>query len=203
MGDLVTELVLWLGASIFVLVGILRLRQNRADLQAGEAEAQELARVDSLTGLGNRRAFEETLLSELARSERAGTPLSLLVCDLDSFKEINDRYGHLAGDDCLRAAADAVRAELRLVDSAFRWGGDEFVVLLVDTYHAGAVEFGERLERVIEDVCSRPDGTSLSVTSGHAQLNPGMTGEELLAAADLALRDRKESRSQGDARTSP
>ena len=202
MGDLVTELVLWLGASVLVMVVMLRLRQHREGLQADEAEAQELARVDSLTGLGNRRAFEEILVAELSRSGRAGTPLSLLVCDLDSFKEINDRYGHLAGDECLRSAADALRAELRLVDRAFRWGGDEFVVLLVDTPSAGAVEVSERLEHIIQDACSRPDGTPLSVTSGHAELHPGMTGEELLAAADLALRERKESRSPGDARTS-
>jgi diguanylate cyclase (GGDEF)-like protein len=202
MGDLVTELVLWLGASVFVMVVMLKLRQHRADLQAGEAEAQELARVDSLTGLGNRRAFEEILVAELSRSGRAGTPLSLLVCDLDSFKEINDRFGHLAGDECLRAAADALRAELRLVDHAFRWGGDEFVVLLVDTPGAGAVEVSERLEHIIPHACSRPDGTTLCVTTGHAELHPGMTGEELLAAADLALRERKESRTPGDARTS-
>jgi diguanylate cyclase (GGDEF)-like protein len=192
MGDLVTELVLWLGASVFVLIVMLRLRQNRAELQRGEAEAQELARVDSLTGLGNRRAFEETLVAELSRSARNGTPLSLLVCDLDAFKEINDLHGHLAGDECLRVVADTLCAELRLVDSAFRWGGDEFVLLLVDTPTDGAANLGERLEQIIQDACSRPDGTPLRVTTGHAQLHAGMTGEELLAAADLALRERKE-----------
>jgi diguanylate cyclase (GGDEF)-like protein len=192
MGDLVAELVLWLGASVFVLVIMLRLRQNRADLQAGEAEARELARVDSLTGLGNRRAFEETLAAELARSARNGSPLSLLVCDLDSFKEINDHHGHLAGDECLRFVADALRGELRLVDSAFRWGGDEFVVLLVDTASAGAAELSDRVESIVKEACSRPDGTPLCLTTGHAQLHARMTGEELLAAADLALRERKE-----------
>jgi diguanylate cyclase (GGDEF)-like protein len=192
MGDLVTELALWLGASVFVVVVMLRLRQNRVALEEGEAEARELARVDSLTGLGNRRAFDETLLAELSRSARNSTPLSLLVCDLDSFKEINDRYGHLAGDECLRLVGDTLRAELRLVDSAFRWGGDEFVVLLVDTPSGGASDLGERLEHIISEVCSRPDGTPLCVTTGHAELHAGMTGEELLAAADLALRERKE-----------
>jgi diguanylate cyclase (GGDEF)-like protein len=201
MGDLVTELVLWLGASVFVMVVMLRLRQHRADLEATEAQAQELARVDSLTGLGNRRAFEEILVAEISRSGRAGTPLSLIVCDLDSFKEINDRYGHLAGDECLRAVAETLSAELRLVDHAFRWGGDEFVVLLVDTHSRGAAEVSERLEHIIQNVCSRPDGTPVFVTSGHAEFHSGMTGEELLAAADLALRERKESRSPGDART--
>jgi diguanylate cyclase (GGDEF)-like protein len=192
MGDLVTELVLWLGASVFVLVVMLRLRRNRAELQAGEAEAQELARVDSLTGLGNRRAFEETLVAELGRSARIGTPLSLVVCDLDSFKEINDGHGHLVGDECLRLVADTLQAELRLVDSAFRWGGDEFVLLLVDTPSTGALELCERLEHAVRGACSRPDGTPLGLTTGHAELQTGMTREELLAAADMALLERKE-----------
>src|SRR5204862_6949646 len=92
--------------------------------------ANALARVDPLTGLGNRRAFEESMATEIARSRRHESPLSLLICDLDQFKKINDAYGHLAGDNCLRQVADALRNELRGADVCFRWGGDEFVVVL-------------------------------------------------------------------------
>jgi diguanylate cyclase (GGDEF)-like protein len=202
VGDLVAELVLFLGASLFVLALMWKLRQQRADLREGEARARELARVDSLTGLGNRRAFDEALTSELSRNERAHTPLSLLVCDLDNFKQINDAYGHLSGDDCLRQVAETLRAELRQVDSAFRWGGDEFVLVLTDTDADGAAEIGRRLADVIHHACSRPDGTPLAVTTGHAELHQGMTGQELLAAADLSLRERKQVRSRPEPRGS-
>jgi diguanylate cyclase (GGDEF)-like protein len=202
IGDLATELGLWLGASLMVLAVMWKLRQNRAELRAGEAQAQELARVDALTGLGNRRAFEEALAKELSRSERTGLPVSLLVCDLDNFKETNDRHGHLAGDDCLKQVADSLQAELRLVDSAFRWGGDEFVVILAGTDGDGAGEVARRLGRTIRAACSGPDGAPLRITHGHAELHEGMTGQELLAAADLALRERKERGTQRDARAS-
>jgi diguanylate cyclase (GGDEF)-like protein len=196
IGDLVTELVLWLGASLLIVAVMWRLRQHRAELQEGEAEARELARVDPLTRLGNRRAFEEALTAEVARSVRAGAPLSLLLCDLDGFKAINDHHGHLAGDDCLRQAADAMRAELRLADSAYRWGGDEFVAILADTDARGAEDVATRIKRAVEQSCSRPDGTPIQITSGCAELHKNMTGQELLAAADLALRERKESREE-------
>jgi len=199
IGDLVTELVLWLGASLLIVAVMWKLRQHRAELRAGEAEARELARVDPLTRLGNRRAFEEALAAEVARSARAGTPLSLLLCDLDGFKEINDHHGHLAGDDCLGQVADAVRAELRLADSAYRWGGDEFVAILADTDAGGADEVAKRIKRAVEQSCSRPDGAPISITSGHAELHENMTGQELLASADLALREHKEARAQGAA----
>jgi diguanylate cyclase (GGDEF)-like protein len=198
MGDLITELLLWLGASLFVLAIMLRLRQHRADLRADEAEARELARVDPLTRLGNRRAFEEVLETEIARSRRAGTPLSLLVCDLDDFKEINDRHGHLAGDDCLQRAADTLKAKLRTGDTAFRWGGDEFVVILPGTAGRGTSEVCRRMESAVEQACSRPDGTPLHITTGRAELHGEMTGQELLATADLSLRERKQGSDERD-----
>ena len=199
IGDLIAELALWLGASLLVMAVMVNLRRHRAELQADTAQAQELARVDALTGLGNRRAFDERLASEMARSDRGGVPLSLLICDLDNFKGLNDHYGHLAGDDCLRQVAASLRAELRLADSAFRWGGDEFAAILVDSDPDAADRLGGRLQRAVEQACSRPDGTPLRITSGHAELREGMTGQELLAAADLALRERKDADSKGTA----
>ncbi|MFN2615759.1 MAG: GGDEF domain-containing protein [Thermoleophilaceae bacterium] len=196
IGDLVAELALWLGASLFVMAVMFNLRRHRAELQADTAEARELARVDALTELGNRLAFDETVTVELSRSERTGKPVSLLICDLDSFKEINDRHGHLTGDDCLRQVAAALRAELRLVDSAFRWGGDEFVVIVADTDAGGARQVSSRLERGVREACRRPDGAPLTISCGTAELRDGMTGQELLAAADLSLREHKQYVSQ-------
>jgi diguanylate cyclase (GGDEF)-like protein len=193
-GDLVTEFALWAGVSVFLAAVMFRLREHRHELRTGEAHAQELARVDTLTGLGNRRAFDERLAAEVARAHRRGLPLSLLVCDIDNFKQINDQRGHLAGDECLRQVAHAIRSELRTEDSYFRWGGDEFVILLGDTDEAGATDVAHRLQALVASTCSRPDGEPLEVKTGHALLLEGMTGEELLARADLALFGRKEER---------
>jgi len=193
LGDLVIEQVLWLGTSLPILALIWRLRQGRADLQSQHSEAAELARVDALTGLGNRRAFEEAFVRETARISREGGELSLLLCDLDRFKQINDGYGHLAGDDCLRQVGAALRTEVRLAESCFRWGGDEFAVL-VNGDDEVVREVGARLEAAVAATCSRPDGNPLRITTGPATLYEGMGREELLARADAALRERKELR---------
>jgi diguanylate cyclase (GGDEF)-like protein len=198
-GDLVTEFALWAGLSIFLAAVMLRLREHRHELRTDEAKAQELARVDTLTELGNRRAFDERLAAEVSRARRTGTPLSLLVCDLDDFKHINDERGHLAGDECLRQVAQAIRSELRTEDSCFRWGGDEFVILLADTGESGAADVARRLKVVVASSCSRPDGQPLEITSGQSLLLDGMSGEELLAQADLALFGQKQSGVADDA----
>lgn len=192
LGDLVTELSLWSIAAVFVLGIMWQLRQHRANTIESEARANELARVDPLTGLGNRRAFEESMAFEIARSRRNGAPLSLLVCDLDSFKKINDVYGHLAGDSCLRQVADTLRDDVRGADICFRWGGDEFVVVLADTPEPGALEMLGRLEELVARSCARPDETPLRVTCGHATLLDWMSGDDLVAAADRALLARKD-----------
>jgi diguanylate cyclase (GGDEF)-like protein len=194
LGEVVTEIVLWFGASVLLSTVMWKIRQQRADLQSGAALASELARVDPLTGLGNRRAFEEVLATELARARRQGVELSLLICDLDRFKEINDRHGHLAGDDCLRQVATALREQLRLTDTCFRWGGDEFAVLLPATGDELAMEVAARVEQHVASVCTRPDGNPLGITSGHGVLRLGMSGDQLLAAADTALRLLKAER---------
>ena len=193
LGDLVIEQVLWFCASLFILGLIWRLRQQRADLQSEHSQASELARVDPLTGLGNRRAFEEAFAHETARIAREGGELSLLLCDLDRFKQINDDYGHLAGDDCLRQVGSTLRSEVRQAESCFRWGGDEFVVL-VNGGDEIVREAGERLEHAVASRCSRPDGKPLTITTGPATLHDGMSGDELLARADNALRERKYAR---------
>ncbi|HEX6461557.1 MAG TPA: GGDEF domain-containing protein [Thermoleophilaceae bacterium] len=191
IGDLVAELGLWVLASLFILGVMWQIRQHRADSQENEARAHELARVDELTGLGNRRAFAEAMATEIARSRRNEEPLGLLLCDLDSFKKINDVHGHLAGDNCLRQVADALRNELRGADVCFRWGGDEFVVVLAGTPEPAVLEVAARIESHVSNSCARPDGTPLTVTTGHAALLDWMSGPDLVAAADKALLERK------------
>src|SRR3954468_16427192 len=173
------------------------IRSQRVQLQKEGDEARQLARVDALTDLGNRRAFDESLDAELARSRRAEAPLSLIVTDLNGFKEINDRYGHVAGDECLRAAASALREAVRRPDLCFRWGGDEFAVLLTGADATVARALAIRLEKAVAGTCRRPDGASLTLTCGHAELDPDMSAAEAVAHADATLLAMK-ARERGD-----
>lgn len=159
-------------------------REMRLDLLAE-------ARVDDLTGLGNRRAFGEALKVELARRERYGGRLSLLLLDLDGFKEVNDRLGHLAGDHALTSSAKALQDAVRIPDSCFRWGGDEFAVLLPDSGLASAREVGRRVQANVAEHCELDDGSSLSLRFGAAELEAGRRAGDLVAAADAALLEAK------------
>src|SRR5204863_1285672 len=103
------------------------------------------ALVDGLTGLANRRHGETVLEAELARADRFGGPLTVVVADLDDFKEVNDRFGHLTGDCVLRDFGSVLRSTIRDVDLACRWGGEEFVLVLPGTHAAGAVKLAERV----------------------------------------------------------
>ena len=106
---------------------------------------QKQAKTDPLTQLLNRREFEEQLAREVERAQRFGTPVGLVVLDLDDFKLINDRFGHLAGDGVLKAAAGAIRQCTREIDQPARWGGEEFAVILPHTGLDGAARLAERL----------------------------------------------------------
>ena len=109
------------------------------------SEAQRLSRTDPLTGLWNYRQLQESLRREIERANRFGRRLTVLALDLDRFKEINDTYGHLAGDAVLEEFARRIRGEIREVDCAFRSGGEEFVVLLPETDARGGAVVAERL----------------------------------------------------------
>jgi diguanylate cyclase (GGDEF)-like protein len=186
-GEIVTELFLWTGLALVLLVLMRAIRAQRLELRKEGDEARQLARVDALTSLGNRRAFDEALDAELARARRAGSALSLIVADLNGFKEINDQHGHVRGDDCLRQAANALRGAVRRPDWCFRWGGDEFAILLAGADADAAGALAERLEAAVARVCKRPDGGPLTLTCGHAVLDPDMSAAEAVARADAAL----------------
>lgn len=152
---------------------------------------QKQAKTDPLTQLLNRREFEEQLAREVERAQRFGTPVGLVVLDLDDFKLINDRFGHLAGDGVLKAAAVAIRQCTREIDQPARWGGEEFAVILPHTGIDGAARLAERLRQAIaERQIPTPDGRSVRVTAsfGVAALpGSGATQVELTAAADDAV----------------
>jgi diguanylate cyclase (GGDEF)-like protein/PAS domain S-box-containing protein len=156
-----------------------------------EATLERQARVDEVTGLPNRRAFEHALHSEIARAMRYATPLSLLLIDLDHFKSVNDIHGHDTGDQVLRAAAYAIEASVRVADTPARYGGEEFALLLPQTRIKEAVAFSERLRQRIARLAHKtPAGDTLQVTCsiGVAEFDVAVPDERrLVKAADEAL----------------
>jgi diguanylate cyclase (GGDEF)-like protein len=152
------------------------------------------AMVDSLTGLANRRSLEETLRGELARAARFGDSVSVVFADLDKFKAVNDRFGHAAGDEVLKAFAGALRATVRESDVAGRWGGEEFALVLSGTDAEGGARFAERARSMIENTgVEMPDGTVIHVTAsfGVASFPESRDLHDVLAAADAALYEAK------------
>ncbi|HYW02439.1 MAG TPA: diguanylate cyclase [Gammaproteobacteria bacterium] len=171
-----------------------------ADLRAANRRLEHLARVDALTQVANRRAFNETLGREVRRAFRGGRPLALILCDIDFFKSFNDRYGHLAGDACLRRVAGAIRGLFtRGGDVTARFGGEEFAVILPDTDLPAAMRLAEAMRHCIGELHVPPPpaaGTSmLTVSAGVASLVP--TGprdiRRLVQSADRALYRAKDA----------
>jgi diguanylate cyclase (GGDEF)-like protein len=155
-------------------------------------EIERLATRDSLTGLANRRLFDESLLREAARAQRLGTPLSLLVLDVDHFKQVNDTHGHPAGDKILVAVAESLGGRLRPRDLVARYGGEEFVLILPETDGPGARVVAERTRQKVESL--RTDAgvaapVQVTISLGCATFGPAAFGNarELLGAADRAL----------------
>jgi diguanylate cyclase (GGDEF)-like protein len=152
------------------------------------------ALVDGLTGLANRRQCEETLEDELARVERFGGSLAVVVADLDWFKDVNDRHGHPAGDAVLREFAVLLQETVRDVDLAGRWGGEEFVLVLPGTDLTGGAQLAERIRVALAArIVLTMDGSPIRVTAsfGVAAVPPGKTAFELFAAADAAMYQAK------------
>jgi diguanylate cyclase (GGDEF)-like protein len=155
-------------------------------------EARQLADLDALTGLHNRRFFHETLGREVSRAHRYNRRLALIVFDLDDFKEVNDKIGHLAGDSVLAEAAERVRSVVRSADIACRVGGDEFAVILPES----GLEDGDQLYRRIQgSVSARPIGQAgtLFLSAGVAELRPEDDVVSFFQRADDALYRAKES----------
>lgn len=179
------------------VVAVMRDITEQKDLQDKLAS---LAATDALTGLANRRTFDERLADEWARARRDGTQLSLLLIDVDHFKKFNDQYGHLAGDGCLRALGRILSAIARRpADLAARYGGEEFAVLLPDTGPDGCAEIGEGIRQALHDLAmvhaQNPPSRLVTVSVGAATSIPSQASDSstLVAAADRALYAAKDS----------
>jgi diguanylate cyclase (GGDEF)-like protein len=158
------------------------------------AELDQLTREDPLTSLGNRRAWEERVTGEFLRARRSGQPLSLVVCDFDHFKMVNDHHGHSMGDAVLRIGAAVISSRVRPSDFVARLGGDEFAILCPDTPLEGAVELGNAVCAETRQA-SFPPGIEMTCSVGIAELCPeDTTTEDLYHRADCALYEAKVAR---------
>jgi len=168
------------------LEGLVQALASQAAVAIRNARLEELSFKDPLTGAYNRRYFALRIEEEAKRHARFGEPLSLVLLDLDRFKNINDELGHRAGDDTLREAAQLIMASSRSFSIVTRYGGDEFAVLLVNTPKSGAVKYAQRIKDVIER--HRFAHGPLTVSVGIASLPEDVTSsDDLVPAADRAL----------------
>jgi two-component system chemotaxis family response regulator WspR len=175
------------------------LRESQRQLAAANIELQRLAALDALTGIANRRRFDETMLLEWQRGQRERAPLSLLMCDIDFFKHFNDSYGHPAGDLCLKRAAAVLTEHLRRpADLVARYGGEEFAIILPDTDGAGAMTVARACVQTLQQLGIENREAEFGVVTlsiGVATMVPAkpFTAEDLIAAADQAFYAAKRS----------
>jgi len=154
---------------------------------------EEAAFTDHLTGLANRRRFERQLEREVGRVLRFDRPFTLLMIDIDNFKNLNDTFGHDAGDDAIRRISRVLREGTRGIDLAARIGGEEFAILLVETGLSAGVEVAERL-RIAIKALETPSGGRITASFGVAECpSDAQTASEILKAADVALYEAKRS----------
>jgi diguanylate cyclase (GGDEF)-like protein len=150
-------------------------------------DLHRIAQTDSLTGLLNRRAFEEILAGELVRSNQIGKSVAVLLVDIDRFKQVNDRWGHQAGDEVIRRVGDSLRASMRPSDALSRFGGEEFMILLRDVTTDQSGEIAGRLRAEIAGLTGLPGDVKLTVSIGVAASHPFDIPHELLRRCDEAL----------------
>jgi diguanylate cyclase (GGDEF)-like protein len=188
---------------ILVLVAFALIVPLARDLRQQHERAEEEAITDELTGLSNHRRFRQILAKEVERAKRFDRPLSVVMLDLDDFKDINDSYGHLQGDRVLQEVGRILRLESREVDEPARYGGEEFAIALPETRIDGAIEVGERIRRRLDSIRIPLDGRDGEIT---IRASVGVAGspeqppdaKTLIKAADQALYRAKQ---QGKNRT--
>ena len=183
------------GLTLAVVAGLaIRLARPLLRLFGETSRLRRQARTDALTGLLNRRAFDDRLGRELDTAGSFGYEVTLVFCDLDNFKQINDRWGHLAGDQVLRAVGQVFLESVRDRDVAARYGGEEFALVLPGTPLIGGRRLSERIRRKLEDLrVETDDGEAINFTAsfGAASFPTQPSADRLLAAADHALYEAK------------
>jgi diguanylate cyclase (GGDEF)-like protein len=187
----VVSAAVMLTGSMIGLVGLLleAERRSRAALEAHNEQLVIDASTDALTGLANRRRLETAGVVEVTRARRYGWPVAVLMLDVDHFKSINDRFGHAAGDEVLRAVAKLAGADLRAQDLLARWGGEEFALMLPQCEQDAAARVAERIRKALRE-SSMPglDGRRVTMSIGVAAVTPGdATLEAAVKRADEAL----------------
>ncbi|MDP3814810.1 sensor domain-containing diguanylate cyclase [Pseudomonas sp.] len=186
---------LYLNLLICLLVTLIVISLVSIALRRYQARINALATTDQLTELLNRRGFDLLANQALQEARRHNSPLCALLLDLDQFKELNDKHGHLAGDEVLRGFANNLQSDLRQADIICRWGGEEFILLLKDTRPEQARELGEKIRQQTELSRFTHNGSNLQITVsiGLAQLQADDALNQLIARADRALYRAKQS----------
>jgi diguanylate cyclase (GGDEF)-like protein/PAS domain S-box-containing protein len=174
------------------LVAVVETLRDVTDEKRAQVALEQLATRDGLTGLANRRCFDDTLQAEWQRALRQQQPLSLLMVDVDNFKQYNDAYGHLGGDECLQRIANAVASEMRANDLVARYGGEEFAVILPNQSLKGAAIVAERIRCRVEqlhlpNLGSKQHVVTVSIGAATALAAPETDPSQLVATADSAL----------------
>jgi len=174
------------------LLAVVETLRDVTDEKCAQVALEQLATRDGLTGLANRRCFDNTLYAEWQRALRQQQPLSLLMVDVDNFKQYNDAYGHIGGDECLQRIAKAVASEMRTNDLVARYGGEEFAVILPNQSLKGAAIVAERIRCRVEqlhmpNLGSEGHVVTVSIGAATALAAPGNDSSQLVAAADSAL----------------
>jgi diguanylate cyclase (GGDEF)-like protein/PAS domain S-box-containing protein len=174
------------------LTAVVETLRDMTDEKQAQIALEQLATRDGLTGLANRRCFDDTLHAEWARALRQQQPLSLLMVDVDNFKAYNDAHGHLGGDECLKRIATAVASEMRTNDLVARYGGEEFAVILPNQSLKGAAIVAERIRCRVEQLqvpnrLAPTQHVTVSIGAATALASPDTDASQLVAIADAAL----------------
>lgn len=172
-----------------------KLHQRTIELKIANQRIEELAQLDELTGVLNRRHILKCLTEEMARAQRSNVPCSVAMIDLDFFKRINDQFGHLAGDEALRTFAINIFANIRTIDKFGRYGGEEFLLILPDTAKDQAVRTLDRLRLIISELdwTAISGNLNLSMSAGICSVRDADSAEDILARADMALYRAKDT----------
>ncbi|MFO7736820.1 MAG: GGDEF domain-containing protein [bacterium] len=174
-----------------LFIQLQKLMRKNENLSQEIKKLKKEVRIDPLTGLYNRYSMKEQISNEMSRVDRYGETFSLLIIDIDYFKNINDTYGHLAGDSVLAETAAIIKKSLRKSDSVFRYGGEEFLAILPATSVKGAVSTADKLRLCISEADFSDLERKITVSIGVSEYSPDQSEEELIHSVDMALYDAK------------